>query len=187
MTSYLLAGPAAEPVTLAAAKAWLKLDGDDEDALVTALVAAARLHVESVTGRALLAQSWRLMLSRWPDDFIIRMPVSPVLSLTSITAIDADGGETELDLDGIDIGRAELLLPADFARPTLRHHNGIAIDYVAGYGAEAEDVPESLRQALLLLVVYWFEHRDTVFTPGPGRAEPLGFEALIAPHRVVRL
>ncbi|HVW94201.1 MAG TPA: hypothetical protein VHB74_16540, partial [Devosia sp.] len=45
MTSFLLEGPAAEPVTLADAKAFLKLDASDEDALVSTLVTAARLHV----------------------------------------------------------------------------------------------------------------------------------------------
>jgi uncharacterized phiE125 gp8 family phage protein len=61
MTSYLLAGPAGEPLTLAETKAYLRLDDEAEDALVTTLITAARLHVEGVTGRALMAQSWRLI------------------------------------------------------------------------------------------------------------------------------
>src|SRR5690242_18760477 len=62
MTSYLIAGPGEEPVSLAEAKAFARIDGSDEDALVGALIAAARLHVESLTGRALITQTWRLVL-----------------------------------------------------------------------------------------------------------------------------
>ncbi|WP_162783826.1 baseplate multidomain protein megatron [Devosia naphthalenivorans] len=57
MTSYLLAGPAGEPVSLAEAKAFLRVDDGAEDGLIGTLIGAARLHVEGVTGRALLAQS----------------------------------------------------------------------------------------------------------------------------------
>ncbi len=98
MTSYLLAGPAVEPVSLAEAKAFLRLDDTAEDGLVTTLIGAARLHVEGVTGRALVAQSWRLVLDAWPEGEAVRVPVAPLLSLTAVTAIDADGASHALSL-----------------------------------------------------------------------------------------
>ena len=45
-----------------------------------------------------------------------------------------------------------------------------------GYGAEPEDVPVDLRQALLVLVAYWFEHRDAVIVAGSGAVVPAGFD-----------
>ena len=57
MTSTLIAPPGEEPVTLAEAKAWCRIDAADEDALLSALIAAARLQVESLTGRALVTQT----------------------------------------------------------------------------------------------------------------------------------
>ena len=71
MTSYLLTGPASEPVSLDDAKAFLASIPRDEDALVTSLITAARLHVESITGRALIAQSWRVVLDDWPASRIV--------------------------------------------------------------------------------------------------------------------
>ena len=68
MISYLLAGPAGEPVSLAEAKAFLRLDSDAEDGLLATLIAAARLHIESVSGKALLRQTWRLVLDDWPAE-----------------------------------------------------------------------------------------------------------------------
>jgi len=68
MSSILLTPPAAEPVTLADAKAWLRVEHDDDDDVIAALIAGARSHVEAQTRRALITQSWRLVLDRWPRD-----------------------------------------------------------------------------------------------------------------------
>lgn len=188
MTSYLLAGPAAEPLTLAEAKAFLRVDDNAEDALIATLVSAARLHVESVGGRALLAQSWRVVLDRWPADRRVMLPVAPLLALTGITAYGADGEPHEIALAQIDRTASELLLPKVVAgMPELRERQGLEIDYVAGYGTEPAEVPADLRQALLALVAHWFEHRDAVITAGTGAVVPAGFDRLLAPYRRVRL
>src|SRR5690606_3123378 len=89
--SYLLAGPAEEPVSLAETRAFLKVDDTAEDALITTLMGAARMHVEGVTGRALLAQSWRVVLDAWPDNGQVRLTVTPFMAVTGIAAYDATG------------------------------------------------------------------------------------------------
>ena len=89
MTSYLLAGPAIEPVSLSEAKAYCRVDGDAEDGLVATLVAAARVHVEAHTCRALIAQSWRAVRDGWPMG-CVPLPVTPAISLTAIRAYDED-------------------------------------------------------------------------------------------------
>ena len=73
MTSYLIAGPGEEPVSVAEAKAFARIDGGDEDALVGALIAAARLHVEGDTGRALITQTWRVVTC--PKGRVVELPV----------------------------------------------------------------------------------------------------------------
>lgn len=192
MISYLLAGPAAEPVTLAEAKAWLRLDSTDEDALVSTLVAAARIHLESTTGRALLTQSWRIVLDCWPIDRTVTLPVAPLQSLTEIRAYDDGGVFTTISLAQFQaetaVAPARLLLPPTVdGMPALRQRLGIEIDYVAGYGDDAGDVPADLRQALLVLVAYWFEHRDAVITAGAGSVIPPGFDRMVSAYRQVRL
>ena len=47
MTPLLIAGPAVEPVTLAAMRDYLRLDDTAEDDLVAALIKAARLPIGS--------------------------------------------------------------------------------------------------------------------------------------------
>ena len=49
MTSILMIPPAIEPLSLEEAKAFLRVETGDDDALIAALIAAARLHIESQT------------------------------------------------------------------------------------------------------------------------------------------
>jgi len=186
MISYLLAGPAEEPVSLAEARAFLRLDGTAEDGLVTTLIAAARLHLEGTTGRALVRQSWRLVLDRWPMEQALRLPVSPVLDLVAVRAFDEQDDEHAIGLGQFQFEPAGLLVAATVAgMPVLRERLGIEIDYDAGYGA-AGDVPADLKQALLALVAHWFEHRDATVVAASGTA-PAGFDRLVAHYRAVRL
>ncbi len=188
MTSYLLAGPAEEPVSLAEAKAFLKVDGNDEDGLITTLIGAARLHVEGVTGRALVAQSWRIVLDDWPDHGVVRLPVSPLISVTSIAAIDGNGASHDIGLAQFSSDRDRLFVPrVVVGMPPLQERGGIEIDYVAGFGADKDDVPADLRQAVLGLVAHWHEHRDAVIVAGSGAVVPSGFDRILAGYKRVRL
>ena len=188
MTSYLLAGPAEEPVSLVEAKAFLKVDDGAEDGLITTLIGAARLHVEGVTGRALLAQSWRVVLDGWPTDRQVKLPVTPFMAVTEITAYDADGAGHDIPLAQFLREPDRLLLPSTVSgMPVLRERQGIEVDYVAGFGTEPEDVPPDMRQALLALVAYWYEHRDAVIVAGSGAVVPSGFDRMVAGYKRVRL
>ncbi|MEO8685833.1 MAG: phage head-tail connector protein [Devosia sp.] len=188
MTSYLLAGPAEEPVSLAEAKAFLKVEDSAEDGLITTLISAARLHIEGVTGRALLAQSWRVVLDGWPETRTVKLPVGPFIGLTEISAYDQGGGVHPIGLAQFFAEPDRLLLPVSVVgMPSLRERQGLEIDYVAGYGTEPEEVPADIRQALLVLVAYWSEHRDAVIVAGSGTVVPTGFDSLVARHRMVRL
>ncbi|MDJ0449241.1 head-tail connector protein [Methylocystis sp. JR02] len=63
----LVTDAASEPVTLADAKAYCRVDLAEDDTLITSLIKAARRHVEKETGLALLTQSWQAVYDRWPD------------------------------------------------------------------------------------------------------------------------
>lgn len=192
MTSYLLAGPAQEPVSLVEMKAFLRVEDEAEDALIEALIAAARIHVEGVTGRALLAQTWRVVRDGWPEDRAIRLPVSPMITISEIRVFDVAGGEHQIDLnqflpDGQAVP-ARIICPRVVdGIPVLRDRNGIEIDYVAGFGTEPDEVPSDLVQSLKTLAAYWYENRDAVIVSGAGAPVPAGFDRLVAPYKRVRL
>lgn len=66
MPSKLITAPTEEPVSLADAKAHLRVDISDDDALIGAMISAARQEAEAACRRALVTQQWKLMLDRFP-------------------------------------------------------------------------------------------------------------------------
>ncbi|MHA0111195.1 head-tail connector protein, partial [Klebsiella pneumoniae] len=66
MPATLLTPPLSEPVALADVKAELRLETGDEDALVERMLIAARAHIETVTRRVLVTQTWRVFIDVWP-------------------------------------------------------------------------------------------------------------------------
>lgn len=67
MPLILLSGPAEEPISLIEAKEHLRVDYDDEDALISSLIAAARQYAESICRRVFVTQSWKLVLDAFPS------------------------------------------------------------------------------------------------------------------------
>jgi uncharacterized phiE125 gp8 family phage protein len=183
MKRMLLEGPAAEPLLLAEAKAHLRLDGDAEDALIGALIAAARVAIESDIRRVLIAQRWRALFEDWPGEGIL-LPVAPALSVEEVRAFDADDVASVLDpsayaFEVVD-GRVTLI---DGAGGAARYE----IDFTAGYGSSGVDVPQPLRLAMRLLVAHWFENRSAVVLGDGASAMPLGYRELITPFRRLAL
>ena len=175
MRLVLVTPPAAPPITLMEAKAQALVTHDDEDLLLQHYIDAATAWLDGpagILGRCLVTQTWRAELAGVTGP--IRLPF-PNTVIDSAVFTDAAGS----DLD-YRIGRRDqrlLLQPlAGFGRPA-------AITFTAGYG-ESADVPAAIRQAMLLLITQWYEHRQVT---GTGTALPFAVEALLAPYRRIRL
>lgn len=191
MTAALITSPALEPVTLADAKAHLRLDSDDDDQLLTAAIVAARVHVEALTRRLLIEQGWRVYLDRWPKKRIVTLVPAPLISVDAVTVYDANGDPSVVDADDYEVDTVavpgRLVLSGSAPVAVGKAVNGIEIDVTAGYGPSSVDVPAPLRQAIVRLVAHWYEHRGAVGHDMAGSVPPLGFDALIAPYRILSL
>jgi uncharacterized phiE125 gp8 family phage protein len=183
--------PALEPVSLADAKHFLRVAHDDDDDVIAALIAAARVHVEAQTRRALIAQTWRLVRDVWPASG--RLPVLPVplQEVTAIRVLDTDGGLHLLDAEDFAIDRVSAPAVLAFTRGAPRVPGklaaGIEVDIDVGYGEEPDDVPAPLRQAIRMLVAHWYENRGVIAASGEVAAMPQSVSSLIAPFRVLSL
>jgi uncharacterized phiE125 gp8 family phage protein len=188
MSAILLTPPAVEPLSLEEARDFLRVDYTDDDALIAALIAGARMQVEAETRRALMTQSWRLVADRWPADGRIAVRPSPLQSLSAARVYDCANNAQALDVQAFvpDLGASALIF-APWAVPAPgRPQAGIELDVVVGYGGAATDAPEPLRQAMRLLVAYWYDNRGLT-AAGEAGALPQAVATLIAPYRTVSL
>jgi uncharacterized phiE125 gp8 family phage protein len=183
MSLSLITPPAAEPVTLADAKAHLKLDTADEDALVTSLITAARARAEWHTGRALVTQSWVLKLDTFPASLIAEIPLPPLQSVTEIAFTTPDGLRSVQPpaSNRVDTASQPGRVIFSQAPQQLRASDAVEIAFTAGYGAAAA-VPQAIRQAILIIVADLYSHRgDEDAICGPQA------QTLLAPYRVFKL
>ncbi|MDQ0317836.1 head-tail connector protein [Amorphus orientalis] len=185
MTAILTDPPASEPVTLAEAKAHLRVDAADDDTLIGDLIAAARRHVEIATGRALIAQGWRIIREDMKAAGLLRLEPQPILSVDAVTLRRADGTASVLASDRyvVDLATARLRMLAS-GEPLAGSQ--VEVDVTAGYGSGASDVPAPLRQAVLMLAAHWYQHREAALADPP---EPvaLGLASLVRPFRLTRV
>ena len=180
MSLQLNTPPAEEPVNLADAKAWLRVEsGADEDALIAALIPAARARCEWHTGRALVTQGWTLWLDRLGP--CVELPLPPLQSVDSVTLYNVSDAATVLDESAwqADLPGGRVFLKD--VHPGLRARNGAAIAFTAGYG-DADAVPPPIKTAILLTVAALYDHRGADAAPTPDQAL-----ALLAPYRNIRI
>ena len=192
MALVLTSGPAIEPVTLAEAKAHLRVDGSAEDTLIGSLIITSRLYIEAALGLALITQSWSSFLDAWPPGNQLALPLRPVQSIAAVKLYAADESVATVSADTYQLDGAAV--PARLVRrgnltwpKPSRAANGIEIAFVAGYGDAAADVPAPIRQAILLLVAHWHEHREPVAIGETDASAPSMVSDLLQPYRWVRL
>ena len=162
MSYSLKIPPAVEPVSLADAKDWLKIDGPDEDKIISALITSARLAVEAATGLMLITQTWRLSLDAWPQSGTLLLTHAPLQDVESFWFPDQNGNLQIVPLTNLNInagGREpKLTLRGNVLLP-LQNQSAMALDLRFGYGDTADKIPEPLKLVIKMLVALWHENR----------------------------
>ena len=202
----LVTPPAGEPVSLTEAKAHMRIDSADDDSLIAALITAARQAAEAHMRRALVSQTWRLSLDRFPvapqpwwdglregadmpgDGSVIELPRPPLISVTSVTVYDDANNATVAGVSiyyvDADSEPGRVVLRSGQTWPMAgRVAGAVEVLFVAGYGA-AGAVPQAIRQGMLLLIGRLYENREA---EAAAVALPLGVAALWRPYRLLGL
>lgn len=160
--------PAEEPLTVSEVKNYLKVDGSTDDALIGALIQAARESVERYCRIAVIEQTITEYFSGF-QRYGLRLSVAPLIDVTEITYTDT--GDMVQTLSSTVYGIFEELKPPlvflKFGQtfPTTQlAPNAVKAVYKAGY-ADAASVPAAIRQAMYLMISDWYDNRtDSVRT-----------------------
>lgn len=172
---------APDPAIGAEIKAYLRLDGTDEDALVARLAAVALAQAEAVTGRVLVARGLTETVA--PGCDWCRLGAEPVAAITAVTAgVDPPAGTAPLPVAAyaVDIdadGRGWVRFTAAPVPPRATVH------YQAGLATTWGQLPEPLRQGVVRLAAHFFTNRDSAEEGAP----PAAVAALLRPWRRTRL
>ncbi len=186
--------PAVEPVTLAEAKAHLRVDVSDDDAYIGTLITAAREWCEQYLDRTLVDTQWVMRFDAFPPDGThdIELPRPPMVSSGTATAVALtftyENGTTatystaSYRVDRASTPGAVKTLYGQTWPPHLLDDNAISVTWWAGYGASGSSVPAAIRSAVLMLVGLFYEKRMAA-DAGSLAEVPFGVKSLLDAHR----
>lgn len=190
MTLKVVTAPSYKPVSLAAARTWMRVDDDDttQDAMIVLLLGAMADYAENLTGRAFVERTLRLTLPGWPYlrtaayfGVGFALPQAPLVQVDSLKYYDTAGVQQTLAADQYVVHtdpEPGLIVPAwqvtwPDIRPLL---NAIEVNYVAGYApvgsppgdetAHQNGQPEALRLWIAARAATIYENREQVIATG---------------------
>jgi uncharacterized phiE125 gp8 family phage protein len=188
----LAIAPTVEPVSLAEAKAHLRLDSSDDDGLLAGYILAARRFAEGYIRGAIITQThdytvdycWPLV---WAGDYCrerIELPLHPVQSVTSVSYVDENGATQTLSNALYTVHTsgpvAHIEKAYNASWPAVRYvPEAITVRFVCGY--LPEKVPDEIRTSILLHVESLYDRCDD-----KAKCESCR-DALLDPYRVLRV
>lgn len=168
---YLRITKGTNPIDLAVAKSFLRVDSAADDALITSMIDAAVEYASDYTGRQYrTGATWRLMLDEFDDRICVRR--SPVVAITAIERLVSDAWvavtpSTYYLKQGVMF--PEVLLKSEQAWPSdvdeIEH--GIRIDFTSEPHTASL---EQAKQGMLRLLAAMYEDRgdNEQLTTGAG-------------------
>lgn len=187
-----LAEPTELAVTLEEAKLHLRVDHDEEDALIERLILAATEDAEAFQGRSLTTRTLRLHMDRFPtENGAIYLPYGPVQAVEEVAYIDAGGAKNVIASSHYAVDKVRSpsrIVPVaghTWPNASLLAIGAVSVTYTAGYGNGPEYVPANVKQAILLMVGHLYENREAVSADRAIPTElPMGVKYLLMKHRV---
>jgi uncharacterized phiE125 gp8 family phage protein len=168
-----------------AAKAWVKKETADEDALIGGLVAAAVAAIEAQTGKNMSVKEFTQELAGFPCGYPYTVPLlrGPVVTITGVEYDPDDGSDAATIADfRLVEGRDGALLPA-FGETWPATLDGPGTERISGTAGYADGEAPELDTAALMLVAHWYKNREAVNVGNSTSQLPLGVEMMIRPYR----
>lgn len=154
------------PITLDEAKAHLKVETTDEDALISGLIDAAALAIETQTGIVCASRSKTFYFPTFGVRLVL--PCAPITAVTAVTYVDALGVQQTLVSDQYRLrtfaGVPSLSPAFGVTWPATDSVDGaVSVTVTAGH-ASNDDIDPRIKTAAKLLIGHWFRNRDGIAT-----------------------
>lgn len=153
-----------EPLQLEEVKKHLEIAAGDSthDDQLQGMIQQAREQVEHDCQVVLVHRTVTEKFNWSGDEEYWQLYYRPISSITSVTYYDSTNTQQTFSASNysLDADRRRVWLNSNAAWPTTYDRwDGITVTYVAGYGANGGSVPQMFKQAMLLLIGYYFEER----------------------------
>lgn len=159
-TIRVITASTVEPVSVETVRAFLRVDGDQDDTLIASLIKAAREEWERIARRACITQTLEQVVDCFPEDYRLQVLRPPLQSVESVKYVDRDGVEhTWTDYQVDTASDPGVILFKTLPGAALLESGAVRVRFTTGYGDAASDVPERVRTDITQLAAFWFEER----------------------------
>lgn len=150
--------PAIEPLTISQAKKQVEVSEGDtaHDEHLSELIVAAREQWEEDTDSYCLTQTLQIQTDRFCDE--LRLAGRPIQSIASISYYDTGNSLQTLSTDIYNLDKRRRLIHRQYSKSwpaTVARWDAVTVNYVVGF-TDPAFVPQIAKQAMLLLVAYYF-------------------------------
>tara|TARA_R110002050_G_scaffold179110_3_gene312316 strand:- start:1401 stop:1991 length:591 start_codon:yes stop_codon:yes gene_type:complete len=180
-------------VSLIEAKLHCKIDVTTDDSLITNLISAATHLSEEYTNRFFINTDVTMVCSDWIDlDWLFKNNVTFDYSTNTIKYYAPNDGNSLTTWDSSNYNVLSEYQPTKVSLienksfPDIQQRpDAISITYTAGYGASASDVPQEIKQAILLTIGNWYANRESVVVGRIATELPLNVKWLLDTYKIL--
>ena len=180
--------PAAiSPVSVDEVKVDQRIDHDEEDLQLQALIDAATAHAVGVVGKCLINEVWSISVRCVPRSGRVHLPKTPVQAIESVAYYDHDNQIQSLLIADFYLYGDEdwsYIEPISGVWPVLYERlDALTVTFKTGFGDTPESVPANIRQAVRLMTGHWYANREAVVIGTITATLPMGVDLLLGMSR----
>ncbi len=192
----IITQPAIEPVTLAEMRTQIgiNLAADTvSDTTITRRIKEARMFCENYMQRPIITQTKEIRLNSFPNENYGKIKLTPnLLSIVSVKYIDTNGTEQTLGSSNYvmdNYSRIGKVTPVyGVVWPSTRNEpNAVRVQFTCGYGPAVSDVPDLIREAIMLLVGHWMNFQPSIESGTTITRVPFAATDLLDHYRIMEV